>query len=966
MPAKQFRDPETGEVVLVEDGKVQMRNEQGMVLETPLEQYRRARLDNPSLLPATAADIDAYEREDSALEQAGTFAESAAAGAIDVAQLPARAVITPAAKALGFGDPFAQLGGRGTLENLAAIAGEAVPGDQTGEAVAREYSEGARERSEQYPVTSMLGRVTGEIAAGAPLTRGAQALSKALLERTVAKGYGATVGLAAEGAALGLSQAGEEAWLQDEELTAERAWSGVGLGAAAGGVLGLASRGAQRLLRRGDTAPVTAPREGQGARQIEEVFGESPKRARTEDFDEAFQQTMGVEAAPGLANKARKAAEDIQAIASGGDPATIRKYGALRWDDEAIEGGQMWLDRPKIIEGATEEVVTQFDDLLKARQAITEEVVQQPLKRDHVGKNLVGVDRQQALSFAKTKATQLVDDTKRRVGVPQLSEEAIASGAKPPRLSKAQQDQVGWAERVAREIELADAPSDAYIALDQARRELYREYQATQRSISRKTNAAAIRSTQERADMLRDQYLDMAESLFDTQVWGAQGAAQREVNTAWVDYINAQETGFSKFVAPAGRTFDQRPLFRTDPNKIQGYLDGLGRQKNKLIDEDFRAQLSNTRNLVDSISAAYDIPAPRLKDLSRVRESVDRIQKTLEKADRTVAVSNQIDDLITAGKQAGDITGPLAYGGVGALLGGPIGALAGAAYGAAVNPGRMIAVRAQLVKMARSSDGRIGNALKSTLRKAGVHVGDQVERGPNVGARAAPKTRADRNPMAFAPPGPERRTQFTERARFLAENQASGGQLVASRFAEASSELASTSPGVYRSMVLKSAMAFSYLAQHMPKSVQDPELQRLGIEGVSNSEIDEFAARWDGVLDPESLVEDMEDGFVHPAKVEAVKQTNPRMFAEMQRRALDMMAQLQTPPPYETRLKFDLALELNGSLEPSLSPERMGLMARIGQLMMQEAEALGSPPAGVAKLTVSRATRSQQIAQGGI
>lgn len=249
--------------------KAYVQNRQGDVVEVPQDEVR-AKLESGDFLPASAADkaaADKRERNSTLGAKAKTFAESAAAGAIDTLQAPVALPLRGAAALAGAKDPLSEIHGRKTVENLATIFGDATEDDnQTGEAYGQQYASNARDRAAENPGTATAGNVAGALVAGGALSGGAGAIGgaavKALGGGILARGAGAVASGALEGAAYGQAQAGEEAYLHNIPLSGEKLIAAMGWGAVLGGGVSLATHAGGALLRRGSrgATPFDSPR----------------------------------------------------------------------------------------------------------------------------------------------------------------------------------------------------------------------------------------------------------------------------------------------------------------------------------------------------------------------------------------------------------------------------------------------------------------------------------------------------------------------------------------------------------------------------------------------------------------------------------------------------------------------------------------------------------------------------------
>lgn len=133
--------------------------------------------------------------------------------------------------------------GRKLLENLAFFGGG-------GDRAANDYAEAARERAEAHPLAAGAGSLAGGVLAGGALTRGAAALGEGAEALTGSRALGAATEGVAAGAGFGAAAAPEEAYIRNEDLTAESVLASMGTGAIFGGALGLATHAGSELLSR--------------------------------------------------------------------------------------------------------------------------------------------------------------------------------------------------------------------------------------------------------------------------------------------------------------------------------------------------------------------------------------------------------------------------------------------------------------------------------------------------------------------------------------------------------------------------------------------------------------------------------------------------------------------------------------------------------------------------------------------
>lgn len=269
MATKEFTDRETGQVVVVDDGQVQLRNKQGSVFQVPVSEYKKALAENPDLAPATRGDVTRYDKErpETATSALGAYYEGSARGVISGALALPKLATKVGSAVLGTEDPLEDVTGQGTLESIAYLAGEAT--GASGEQSAREYREAAQERARLHPVLKGVGELQGEYLGSAGIGAAGKVAGKVagmaagkVLPKVASKAASVAAG-ATEGAIYSGGAAIEQAAFEDRELSGEQLAAAMGTGAIVGGGVGLVFDGVRGVLKRSGTrgaTPMDSPR----------------------------------------------------------------------------------------------------------------------------------------------------------------------------------------------------------------------------------------------------------------------------------------------------------------------------------------------------------------------------------------------------------------------------------------------------------------------------------------------------------------------------------------------------------------------------------------------------------------------------------------------------------------------------------------------------------------------------------
>lgn len=400
-----FIDPSTGEryETVPEEDAERARSEFGLVPEQEYELQRT---------------------HGGAGGQARAFLEAAGAGAMDAAVALPKLATTGASviagalgadEARGELDAFnQQLSGRQFMENLVAVATE-LSGGGNAEAAALRYKQDSQNYAEANPWAStsgyLGGQVLGSVAGG--LAGASSSLGKAAASAATSSALGrSALAMAAEGAAegalLSAGQATEEAWIKNERLSSEQLMATIGwgtlLGAGAGAALGTGVYGAGAVYRGGKAAA------GAAGESLRGVFG--PRvTANADDVAEVASGALGVQVSKAEGGKIKDAlnyvrdkVEATQVATTGADPEALSKYGAMRWDAEAVAGRDAYINRDANIEGAKLAVNDSLQKLTNSVEPVIDEIRYAGLKREHVAAAIDKDNVAVQLADARTQA----------------------------------------------------------------------------------------------------------------------------------------------------------------------------------------------------------------------------------------------------------------------------------------------------------------------------------------------------------------------------------------------------------------------------------------------------------------------------------------------------------------------------------------------------------------------------------
>lgn len=934
-----YVDPVSKQTVIVQGGKVQLRNKQGTLYE---EDPSRAGYEilKGTFSPATPEDMhaDTVRKRDGALGPVKAGAKAAVGGIIDTATAPIVAPVGLAATLAGEENPLHFAQGSEVMENLAAIGGELTGGES--EVAAREFREQRRSEAQEYPIATQVGRVGGEVA-GALATGGAGA-ARTLVGKVATE--------AAVGGAMGYQQTAEDAYLANQPIAPEAALANVGLGAVlAGGVtLGLSGAGRvfSRTRSRGAT-PMDAP-------QLSSAY-----RAAADAVDDEAAVVLGQAPSRGFGKKfltvANELYGDASGVVSGASPATVKSRGAIAQmlDPEARRAADLVRNSDGVLEKATDDLTTQIDALEANSRDIFEVWSDLEMKAGHVRPKLTG-DPEGMLLAARGEAQQLRADFDAMV-----ADAATYGNGKLARNTRA------FIEEQARRIEKTSDAAEAFVALDKVRRRLQRERVYIGRGATRQADPLRLQQAERFGQQLEAVQERTRQLLMNDTVWGEAAGVQRNVNAQWEKFFESNRLYNRNFLTQVQETFQGRPVMRADPARVAGYVRKMGRLEGKLVDEQFRAHVRAIRDLSDAIGEGFDLGA-RAGSLKAIRGSADDIARTLARADETVRFVNEFDEMLKA-ERAG--ASALLGAGGGLLAGGPVGAVLGAVAGAVARPGhtalQFAGLRAMARKVTRSLERSTSRYFDSFDRMRLPRTSLPKLAGKTTKRTGSPARRtASIIATGFATKDENRRQAYVRRARELRELQANPA-VGLGRLQKALGPIADDAPKFSAEMMATTGRAVAYLNSKLPtQSTIDPESYTPQLSEVipSDDEIAEFEQAWQASTNPLGALAQLEKGMFTLAHAEALRAVYPKLYSEIQRMVLTKLREQKKPVPYAARAQLDTVLGLQGKAEPSLSP---GFMSRAMERAAMVQQPNPPPPAGavpdLAKLARTQTQEMQEV-----
>lgn len=334
---------------------------------------------------------------------------------------------------------------------------------------------------------------------------------------------GAYADTVAQGAAIGGTQAAHEAWVNDEQLTAEAQWHAIGLGALLG-VGGHATLDAMRGL----------PKLGLSA--AEKVFGKP--RIATElgagadaSAQELAEGLTGVKQPEGVGGKVKQLTDwmqdkiqTLQAKRTGAKLEDIKEYGAL--GPKHAEAEALYKNRDVIFDQGAKDLRSHLEELHSSGQELTDQVADAAMKKEHMARLLSDVDHAPIMQLAKDKAAEFQSAYENLDNVSGRGRTLLGKGKQLADIKAAYEDAIDG-------LANATQPADVTSTLDQFKRATQRAKVNAEITSSRVASGVERNQALARSELMRDVSEKTRTLLEDSQLFGKFGEAQAAVNSRW-------------------------------------------------------------------------------------------------------------------------------------------------------------------------------------------------------------------------------------------------------------------------------------------------------------------------------------------------------------------------------------------------------------------------------------------------
>ncbi len=426
----------------------------------------------------------------------------------------------------------------------------------------------------------------------------------------------------------------------------------------------------------------------------------------------------------------------------------------------------------------------------------------------------------------------------------------------------------------------------------------------------------------------------VADGLTDKSLFGAAADIEREISSPFRDKI-AQSLGtveqdLARGVGDTAREFD--------PKKVRAFLKG---------DKVDRAVTQNHLERVlegaeEQLAAHERHGTWDAGEIAATRERIGRIRESIGLADE-IHVAKQ--EAIPSAKSGSAAPEPAAAPSRGDGMAGELAefALEKIVGGAIPFAGQFIKLGKRILGM----DGAARAATKQVARNlAGVGAG-YAERALGGAARgvaggaAAVGTMTALQRFTGDYSGPE---ESWEAKKKLLDDEQVSPDVLYEVLGNTLGDLPKVNPELFQQIAARTAGKIRYLRENLPPGLQVSLLYPNGTP-PSQSALREWATQWNTVMDPETVLHDIDNGTATPLQMKTLKESDPDLYEQLRGDCIEQVGAHFASVPTSTKLQLDLLFDADGLAGPMFSSAAADMVGQAMEEAAKRAPGAGQPSA---------------------
>lgn len=447
-----------------------------------------------------------------------------------------------------------------------------------------------------------------------------------------------------------------------------------------------------------------------------------------------------------------------------------------------------------------------------------------------------------------------------------------------------------------------------------------------------------------------DQETTLRGLLENVDEFGEAANLQKNINATWSRLIANDRKFQHMFMEDSGEFLAYGTKRTASPQKIQGFLSGIGKFEKGLHEEVMNRQVQLQREFIETLSKYVDLDPSLSARLGTARQSASSAEKFLAEASEVMRDRNQYLELTSRpaaalfGGGAGGVLGYAGSGGEGEW------ALAGSAAGVLMNPAKRIQALAHWDSMAHMFTNKVRKATQGYVKglqraKKGIVSVKPTAKDAQRAAKAAYK------PLALS--------EYKKVVEAI-KAYSSDPRGVEEELRAAAGDGADAAPGTFGASVGVQMRALGYLASKIPESsLHTPEILPPKKREVSDFDRLKFSRIVRALQKPERLLDDLKEGRLNKEAVLAVKSVYPAIHAQIVETVIDEVQNAPTGAmTYQDKINLSFLLDV--PLDKSMEPKHI---AAIQAIVHGPSEEQQEPGGGMVSPSAAKAPNQAALSQ---
>ena len=441
---------------------------------------------------------------------------------------------------------------------------------------------------------------------------------------------------------------------------------------------------------------------------------------------------------------------------------------------------------------------------------------------------------------------------------------------------------------------------------------------------------------------LEETWQRVNEGLKDRSLFGAAADIEADISGPFAEKVQRSRQSIGGELQKGGQF---------DPAKLRSFLKG------DAVDRQLTGgQIDQLLEGAEELAAAHERHGTWNPDqVKQLRDAVARVRDKSSLADELQAAKNAPGREASEpaekslGQQAADkVKGyavSRAAGAAGAAAGGLIGGPVGAALGWGVGE-----VASSVGKRLMGIDQAARNATKQAARNlAGVGMGyaqrvaGEVSRGAGGAAAAAgAMTAIARFQGDFSDP----QASFEAKRKVL-DQQLLQPEVLYETLGSALGDLPAVRPDLFQAIAQRTSDKVRFVRENLPPGLQASLLYPNGTP-PSQSDLRDFATLWNTVMDPETVIQDINAGTATGQQMQILKKSDRDLYDQLRGDIIEMVGTHFKDVPTSTKVSLDLLLGADGLAGPIFSSAAARYIGEATKAAQEQGQRMPPPPNGKA------------------